>query len=371
MSIFSQLTDAIFEPLAARQQVEAARFSASATANSILLEVAELHFELLAAEADLRVRRESAAQEAEVARLTRAYADAQQGREADAERAATELSLIVDEVRQAEEEVAVASARLAHRLHLDQSVRLRPVAPAVEMVTIVDPGVALAGPDPGGLAAPAGGRGAGRRARGGGDPPPARTLSAAAADALARASAAGRSAAAATSSAPSSPTSPAGPTSTSRSSGRSATWASATSRSRSGDGPRSGQAVGERSRAIAAGPQRGQRGVRRGGGRPATGRHHHTPARQRGGRLPRGPGADPQHRRPADRGRQQPAAAERRRGSTASARSPITTRRSSGCSSPWAHPRRWASRPTRRSPRPDRFATPAPPRWQDRGTNAR
>src|SRR5262249_46387009 len=84
VSIFSQLTDAIFEPLAARQQVERARFSASATANTILLEVAELHFELLAAEADLRVRRESAAQAAEVARLTRAYAQAQQGNEADA-----------------------------------------------------------------------------------------------------------------------------------------------------------------------------------------------------------------------------------------------------------------------------------------------
>jgi outer membrane protein TolC len=139
VNIFSELTDAIFEPLAARQQVVVARFGASATANNILLEVAERYFELLAAEADLRVRRESATQEAEVARLTRAYAQAQQGREADAERAATELSLIVDEIRQAEEEVAVASARLAHRLHLDQSVRVRPVAPGLEKVTIVDP----------------------------------------------------------------------------------------------------------------------------------------------------------------------------------------------------------------------------------------
>jgi outer membrane protein TolC len=145
VNIFSQLTDAIFEPLAARQQVEGARFNASATANNILLEVAELHFELLAAEADLRVRRQSADQAAEVARLTRAYARAQQGREADAERAATELSLIEAEVWQAEEEVAVGSARLARRLHLDQSVRVRPVAPVVETVTLVDPGLPLPG----------------------------------------------------------------------------------------------------------------------------------------------------------------------------------------------------------------------------------
>jgi outer membrane protein TolC len=139
VNIFSQLTDAIFEPLAARQQVVVSRFSASTTANNILLEVAELHFELLAAQSNLKARRESATEEAEVARLTRAYADAQQGREADAERAATELSLLLDEIRQAEEDVAVSSARLAHRLHLDQSVRLTPLAPNVEMVTIVDP----------------------------------------------------------------------------------------------------------------------------------------------------------------------------------------------------------------------------------------
>jgi len=143
VSIFSPLTDAIFEPLAARQQVVRAQFDASATANKILLEVAELHFELLAAEADLKVRRASAIQEAEVARLTRAYAQAGQGREADAQRAATEFRLIVDEIRQAEEDLAVAAVRLSRRLHLDQSVRLSPIAPAIEMVTIVDPAVPL------------------------------------------------------------------------------------------------------------------------------------------------------------------------------------------------------------------------------------
>ncbi len=143
VNVFSALTDAIFEPLAARQQVEGARFSASATANNILLEVAELHFNLLAAEADLQIRRQSAEQEAEVARLTRSYANAQQGREADAKRALTELSLVVDEVRQAEEGVAVASARLAQRLHLDQAVRLHPASPAFEPITIVEPSLAL------------------------------------------------------------------------------------------------------------------------------------------------------------------------------------------------------------------------------------
>ncbi|WP_422926302.1 TolC family protein [Singulisphaera sp. PoT] len=139
ISIYSSLTDAYFRPLAARQQVDGTRFQASATANRILLEVAGLHFELLAAEADLRVRRETASQGAEVARLTRAYASSGQGREADAERATTELRLVELEVREAEQGVAVASARLAHRLHLDQTVRIKSAVPRLEAISLIDP----------------------------------------------------------------------------------------------------------------------------------------------------------------------------------------------------------------------------------------
>lgn len=143
VDIVSHLTDAIFEPLAARRRVEASRRDAAATANAILLEVSELFFDLLAAEAETRARRESALEEAEVARLTRAYAEAGQGRYADAERAATELRMIELQLRQAEEAAAVGSARLSHRLHLDQTVRVRPIAPEVEMITLVDPLVPL------------------------------------------------------------------------------------------------------------------------------------------------------------------------------------------------------------------------------------
>lgn len=143
VSINEPLTDAVFEPLAARQVVEGARFEASATANRILREVAEHHFELLAAVSELGIRRLSASQAAEVARLTRDYAHAQQGRDADAHRAETEFDLIDREIQQAEEGVAVASARLARRLHLDQSVRLQPIPPSSERVTLIDPRATL------------------------------------------------------------------------------------------------------------------------------------------------------------------------------------------------------------------------------------
>ncbi|MFO0892681.1 MAG: TolC family protein [Isosphaeraceae bacterium] len=143
VNIYSELAEAIYQPLAARQAVAGARFAAAATANHVLLEVAELHFELTAAIAELEARRETARQESEVARLTRAYAEAKQGRQSDAERALTELRLINREVLQAEEAVAVTSTRLVRRLHLDPTVRLRPASPALEPVTLVDPGLPL------------------------------------------------------------------------------------------------------------------------------------------------------------------------------------------------------------------------------------
>lgn len=143
VSIIVQLTDAVFRPLAAQQEVESVRFDATTTANDTLLEVTQLYYELLAAEATLQVRLDVAEKETEVARLTRAYAEAQQGRAADANRAATELSLLMNEIRQAEEEVRVAAARLSHRLHLNQWVQVRPMTPRIEMTTIVDPSAPL------------------------------------------------------------------------------------------------------------------------------------------------------------------------------------------------------------------------------------
>ncbi|MFO0907157.1 MAG: TolC family protein [Isosphaeraceae bacterium] len=145
VNISSPLADALFAPLVARQEVASARFSASATANHVLLEVAELHYDLLAAYANLIYRRETAKEATELARITRAYADVKQGREADAERALTALRLIEREIHRAEEEVAVTSTRLVRRLHLDPTLRLRPIEPGVEPVTLVDSQVPLEG----------------------------------------------------------------------------------------------------------------------------------------------------------------------------------------------------------------------------------
>src|SRR4051794_22554391 len=51
VNIVAPLADILFEPLAARQNVDRTRFDAAATANTILLDVATLHVDLVGAEA--------------------------------------------------------------------------------------------------------------------------------------------------------------------------------------------------------------------------------------------------------------------------------------------------------------------------------
>ncbi len=137
--LFSPLTDAIYEPLAARQRVDVARFQAQATANSILLEVAAMYLELEGADARLQAARRSAEDAAEVARLNVAYGRVGQRTPADANRSVTELMLFQAVVQRAEEDVAVAAARLSRRVHLDPAIRLRVPDGMLAPITLIDP----------------------------------------------------------------------------------------------------------------------------------------------------------------------------------------------------------------------------------------
>jgi outer membrane protein TolC len=125
--IYSQLTDAWFEPLAARQRVTGARSHAQATTNDILLDVAVLHLELLGNQAILDAQRLSESQVYEIVHTTNEFFMIGQGRKADADRALAEWRRRRALVQKAEEEVGVSAARLANRLNLDPAVRLHPV----------------------------------------------------------------------------------------------------------------------------------------------------------------------------------------------------------------------------------------------------
>ena len=136
--IFSHLGDAYFEPLAARQQTVVRQFDASATFNSVLLNVSTGYIDLMAAEARLEVLRRSYCDASEAARLTANFARVGQGRQADANRMRTEAALIDSSIQRAQEQTAVAAAELARLLNLDPSVRLRTVGGPIPILDLVD-----------------------------------------------------------------------------------------------------------------------------------------------------------------------------------------------------------------------------------------
>ncbi len=139
VNIFAPLTEAIYEPLAAQQRVAGARLNASATANSVLLDVAGLYIELIGAEAVLAARRQTAVEADRIAESVASFAATGQGRRSDANRAEGDRRLFQADIQQAEEAIAVASARLAERLNLDPSSRLQPLAGPLEPIALIDP----------------------------------------------------------------------------------------------------------------------------------------------------------------------------------------------------------------------------------------
>jgi outer membrane protein TolC len=139
VQLYSQLGDAIFEPLAARQLVSATRARSTAIANDTLLEVAVRYLELVRAEADLAAVHQSEVDLNQIVQITAAYVEAKQGRPADALRARTEALLLHDEEQIQEERVVVAASELSQFLNLDPAIRLWTPAGVIGIVQLVDP----------------------------------------------------------------------------------------------------------------------------------------------------------------------------------------------------------------------------------------
>jgi outer membrane protein TolC len=122
-----QVAQTIYNYLASRQQVAARRFANQAIQNEMLRRVASAYLELLRVEGVRGVAQLAQAEAAEVSRLTAAFAKVKQGRQADADRALTELDdRRIDHI-EARQKVQIASARLAELLNLAPVPRLHPV----------------------------------------------------------------------------------------------------------------------------------------------------------------------------------------------------------------------------------------------------
>jgi outer membrane protein TolC len=130
--------------LISRQRVRTREFDSEATRNDVLLRTCLAYLDLLGADGRRAIAARNREQAAEVARLTAEYANARQGRMADANRAAVELQRRDIEMTQAENDTLKGSARLCQLLNLDPSTRLKPIDGWVVPAPIVPDPIPLA-----------------------------------------------------------------------------------------------------------------------------------------------------------------------------------------------------------------------------------
>jgi outer membrane protein TolC len=134
---------AIYKPLAARQNLDAVRASATANRHRVLVEVASAYLRVLQAQAEARVADAALERANDLAALTATYADTGEGLRADAEMAA--LQPLVWQQRQlaARENVTGSAAAVASLLHLDRGVRIEPVEQTIPQLELYADGETL------------------------------------------------------------------------------------------------------------------------------------------------------------------------------------------------------------------------------------
>jgi outer membrane protein TolC len=131
------LADAIFQPLAARQSLAAARAAGAANRHAVLVAVATAYLRLLEARMENGIVLAAAERARDLAMLTANYAEAGEGLLADAEMAAVQPILWEQRELALVERAAAAEAELVRLLHLDPGVRLEPLEQRVPQLELV------------------------------------------------------------------------------------------------------------------------------------------------------------------------------------------------------------------------------------------
>jgi outer membrane protein TolC len=138
-----RISDAIFEPLAARRLLAANQAGLRTATNDAMLDIAEAYFNLQGATGRLAIAREAAANAEALAAITDAYAKSGMGLEADHRRALTEVKHRRRETQLASGQLLVASANLVRILVLDPLMVVAPVEPPECIIHLIPDEIAL------------------------------------------------------------------------------------------------------------------------------------------------------------------------------------------------------------------------------------
>ena len=137
MTAALRISDAIFEPMAARRVLAANQAGLRTATNDAMLQVAEAYFDLQGATGRLAIAREAAANAEALSTITGSYARLGQGLEADHRRALTELKHRRREAQLASGQLLVASANLVRLLVLDPKIVIAPVEPPECIIRLI------------------------------------------------------------------------------------------------------------------------------------------------------------------------------------------------------------------------------------------
>ena len=134
------MADAIFLPAITEKRAWAESHAANAVVNDQLLAVASDYLDLVDAHQDRQILREIRDRTHKLSKLTRDFAEAGQGLQADADRLETELVLVENRLIEARERVQVASAELTQSLSLQPGREIVPADPTVVPLELVSLG---------------------------------------------------------------------------------------------------------------------------------------------------------------------------------------------------------------------------------------
>ncbi len=135
-----RLADAIYQPRIAGAALDAREQFGTAVTNDQLLATALAYVDLLEALQREAIAGETLRHGEELAKLTADFARTGAGNQADADRAAAALALFRNESVRAEQDVEIATARLAQQLSADPTVVVAPQEPNLVPIELVKPG---------------------------------------------------------------------------------------------------------------------------------------------------------------------------------------------------------------------------------------
>ncbi|QXD25303.1 TolC family protein [Opitutia bacterium ISCC 51] len=121
------LAEGIFQPLAATQKLKAAQAEEIEARQNLALEVAGAYYELVQSQRQMAIAAEASDNASNLAKVTADFAEAGEGLQADAERAAVESLIQQNNLESARMRSTGASSRLVQLLRLNESVELAAV----------------------------------------------------------------------------------------------------------------------------------------------------------------------------------------------------------------------------------------------------